>query len=48
MSYWDDVDEHNKREHDRTMEYIEKKHEYKMAELEKEVELYKLKERKKE
>ena len=47
MSYWDDVDNYNQQEHDRTMKYIKKKHEYKMAELKKEVELYKLKEIKK-
>lgn len=43
MGYWDDIEEYNKKEHNRTMKYIEKKHEYKMAELEKEVELHKLK-----
>ena len=44
MSYWDDVEEYNKKEHNRTMDYIKKKHDYKMAELDKEVELHKLKE----
>lgn len=43
MGYWDDIEENNKKEHNRTMEYIEKMHEYKMAELKKEVELHKLK-----
>lgn len=38
--YWDDIDEFNDKEHKRVMTYIKKQHEYKMAELKKEVELY--------
>lgn len=43
MSYWDDIEQYEKRKHRRDMEYVGKKHEYKMAELKKEVELFKLK-----
>ena len=48
MSYWDDVEEYEKRKHVRDMDYVNKKHKHKMEELEKEVELYKLKQLKKE
>ena len=48
MSYWDDIEEYEKRKHNRDMEYINKKHDHKMDELDKEVELYKLKVKKKE
>ena len=43
VGYWDDIDEYNEKEHKRVMTYIKKQHEYKMAELDKEVELYHLK-----
>ena len=48
MSYWDDIEDYEKRKHKRDIEYLEKKHDHKMAELDKEVELYKLKVKKKE
>lgn len=47
MSYWNDIEEYEKRKHERNMEYDNAKHEHKMAELEKEVELHKLKKEKK-
>lgn len=46
--YWDDIESYEKRKHERDMEYVNAKHDHKMAELEKEVELYKLKEKKKD
>jgi len=45
MSYWDDINEFKKKEHNRLIEYIDKQHKYKMKELDKEVELFLLKEK---
>ena len=45
MSYWDDVEDYEKRKHVRDMEYVNAKHKHKMAELEKEVRLYMLQEK---
>jgi hypothetical protein len=40
MSYWNEIDEYNRREHERDMKFLKKQHEYKMEELRLEVELY--------
>ena len=42
-TYWEDIEEFNKNEHERLMEYIILKHRCKMEQLKAEVELYKLK-----
>ncbi len=41
-TYWNELEIYNQSEHKRALEFIKKQHEYKMKELEKEIELHKL------
>jgi len=48
MSYWEDIESYEIRNHNRLIEYTTLKHKCRMEEIEKEVELYKLKEKSKD